>query len=127
MPVRLTSILLFTMAFQGLAQAADATAGKMYFTEMCALCHSAEPNDGGGGQGPALLKLFGRPAATADEMFPYTKALKESKLVWNAQALDFFLTDPSKAVPGTAMPIPVPAKSDRENIIAYFLSLQPAP
>jgi cytochrome c2 len=51
---------------------ADAAAGKQQFAAQCALCHSAQPTDGGGGQGPSLSGLFGRPAASIDATFPYT-------------------------------------------------------
>jgi cytochrome c len=73
--------------------------------------------------GPTLFGIFGKAAAVGDEMFPYSQALKDSKLVWNAATLDRFLTNPMATVPGTAMPMPVPEKKDRDNIIAYFQSL----
>ena len=41
------------------ALAADANAGKNFFRAQCALCHSAEPNDNGGAQGPNLNGVFG--------------------------------------------------------------------
>jgi cytochrome c len=106
-----------------LCAAADAVAGKASFAAQCGLCHSAEPTDDGGGQGPSLQGVFGRAAATGDATFPYTEALKKSKLVWDAATLERFLTNPGAAVPGTAMPIAVPGKADRDNIIAYFSSL----
>jgi len=56
-------------------------------------------------------------------MFPYSKALKDSKLIWNAETLDRFLTDPMTTVPGTTMPMPIPVKKDRDDVIAYFQSL----
>jgi cytochrome c len=121
MLVRTLSVVL--LGFAGVACAADVAAGRNYFREVCTQCHSAEPTDGGGEQGPILLTLFGRAAATGDATFPYTQALKDSKLVWNAATLDRFLTDPMKVVPGTAMPIPVLAQKDRDNLIAYFQSL----
>lgn len=110
-------------AFHGAACAADAAAGKAYFTQVCTQCHSAEPEDGGGETGPTLFGIFGKAAGVGDEMFPYSQALKDSKLVWNAATLDRFLANPMATVPGTAMPQPVPEKKDRDNLIAYFQSL----
>ena len=62
------------------ALAADANAGKTFFRAQCALCHSAEPNDGGGAQGPMLHNVFGRAAASGAD-FSYTDAMKKSKLM----------------------------------------------
>lgn len=102
------------------ANAADAAAGKMFFREVCTQCHTAELTDGGGETGPTLFNLFGRQAAVGDASFPYTKALRESQLIWNAQTLERFLTNPAMTVPGTAMLVPVLQQKDRENLIAYF-------
>ena len=103
--------------------AADANAGKTIFRRQCALCHSAEPNDNGGGQGPNLHGILGRPAASG-AAFGYTQALQNSKLTWDAATLDHFLTAPTAAVPGTAMVVAVPNEQDRQNLIAYFQALK---
>lgn len=126
MLVRIFTVPLLLFTFGGAVCAADAVAGKNYFTQVCTQCHSAEPNDGGGEMGPTLYGLFGRPAAVGDEMFPYSKALKDSKLTWNAETLDRFLTDPMATVPGTLMPMAIAAKKDRDDVIAYFQSLKGA-
>lgn len=90
----------------------------------CSLCHSAEPDDGLGGMGPPLHGLIGKPAASIDKNFPYTPALRASKLIWDATTLDRFLTDPSRLVPGTSMPIATDDKAARAELVAYFLSLK---
>lgn len=105
------------------AVAADAKAGKAYFTDHCTMCHSAEPDDGGGDQGPVLTGLFGRPAASADPGFAYTPALKGAGLTWDAATLDKFLASPAAVAPGTAMGTPVPRQKDRDDLIAYFRQL----
>jgi cytochrome c len=107
----------------GAADAPDAAAGKAYFEKTCAQCHSAVDGDGGGEIGPTLFNLIGRQAGTGDTQFPYSKALKDSKLVWSGESLDRFLENPVAAVPGTTMPMPVPEKKDRGNLIAFFQSL----
>jgi glucose/arabinose dehydrogenase/cytochrome c2 len=101
------------------AFAADPNAGKTLFRQQCALCHSAEPNDNGGAQGPNLNGVFARHAA-ANTSFSYTKALQESNLTWDQATLDRFLSSPTTVVPGTAMVIAVPKDTDRQNVIAYF-------
>ncbi len=109
------------------AHAADAAAGKSRFQSDCGLCHSAEPGDDGGGMGPSLHGLAGRPAATVDTAFPYSPALRNSKLVWDAATLSRFLANPSVAVPGTSMPISVQDQVNRDDLVAYFTSLKPPP
>jgi glucose/arabinose dehydrogenase/cytochrome c2 len=104
------------------ALGADANAGKTFFRAQCALCHSAEPNDNGGAQGPNLHNVFGRKSATGD--FSYTKAMKDSGLTWDAGTLDRFLSSPTTVVPGSAMVIPVPKKDDRDNLVAYFQAVK---
>ena len=105
------------------AFAADANAGKTFFRAQCALCHSAEPNDNGGAQGPNLTGVFGRHSASGGD-FSYTKAMKDSGLTWDAATLDRFLNSPTTVVPGSAMVIPVPKQADRENIVAYFQAVK---
>lgn len=97
-------------------------AGKAFFRAQCALCHSAEPNDGGGAQGPLLHDVFGREAASAGN-FPFTPALRDSDLTWDAATLDRFLESPTTVVPGTAMVVAVPDDTNRRNVIAYFEAL----
>jgi glucose/arabinose dehydrogenase/cytochrome c2 len=102
---------------------ADANAGKAVFRAQCALCHSAEPNDNGGAQGPNLNGVFGRHSAS-NPNFGYTAALKSSGLTWDQATLDRFLTSPTTVVPGSAMVIPVPDNTARANLIAYFQAVK---
>src|SRR5690606_14962200 len=67
-----TAAVLPAMAAQPAPTAAQA--GKAVFRAQCALCHSAEPNDNGGAQGPSLSGLMRRAAGSA-EGFSYTQAL----------------------------------------------------
>ena len=126
MSVRMFTASLILLAIGYAAYAADpgdAATGKAYFTQTCRQCHTAEDGDGGGEIGPSLVGVFGRTAGVGDTRFTYTPALKDSKLVWNLATLDRFLADPATTVPGTTMPLPVPEKKDRDNVIAYFQSL----
>ncbi|HEY6622156.1 MAG TPA: PQQ-dependent sugar dehydrogenase [Steroidobacteraceae bacterium] len=104
------------------ALAADANAGKSLFRERCSVCHTAESGDNGGAQGPSLIGIMGRPAASAPQ-FSYTTALRDSKLTWDAATLKRFLADPTRMVPGTSMVLAVPAETDRDSLIAYFESV----
>src|ERR1700689_4919116 len=99
----------------------DANAGKSLFRERCSVCHTAESGDNGGAQGPSLIGVMGRAAATARQ-FPYTAALRESKLNWDSGTLKRFLADPTAVVPGTSMVLAVPSEADRDNLVAYFQS-----
>jgi glucose/arabinose dehydrogenase/cytochrome c2 len=101
---------------------ADANAGKLLFRERCNVCHTAESGDNGGAQGPSLIGVMRRPAASAPQ-FSYTTALRDSKLTWDAATLKRFLAAPTAVVPGTAMVLAVPGESDRDNLIAYFQSI----
>ncbi len=106
----------------GPASGADASAGKSVFRERCAVCHTAESGDNGGAQGPSLIGVLGRAAATAPQ-FSYTSALSNARLTWDAATLERFLAAPSSVVPGTSMVVAVPLETDRDNLIAYFQSV----
>jgi glucose/arabinose dehydrogenase/cytochrome c2 len=104
------------------AFSADASAGKALFRQRCTVCHTAESSDNGGAQGPSLIGVLGRPAASAPQ-FSYTQALRESKLTWDAATLKRFLGAPAGVVPGTSMALAVPDEAERDNLIAYFQSV----
>jgi glucose/arabinose dehydrogenase/cytochrome c2 len=117
--------LLAILSLAGLSsavRAADASAGKALFRAQCLICHSAEPDDGGGAQGPLLAGIFGRPAASVAS-FGYTQALRKSGLTWDDATLRRFLEAPTTVVPGTSMGVAVTNPVDRSNLVAYFKSL----
>jgi cytochrome c len=119
-------LIVFAIGAAYAADPGDAAAGKAYFSQTCKQCHSAESGDGGGEIGPSLIGLFGRPAGVGDSRFAYSAALTNSKLLWDRDTLERFLTDPATTVPGTTMALPIPVKTDRDNVIAYFQSLASA-
>ncbi len=121
------ALIASPLVFAASAFAADVAAGKTYFRQTCMVCHSAEPTDDGGAQGPTLYGLIGRPAGKGDKKFGYTKAIKASPIVWDAAALEKFLTNPPALIQGTAMVEVVAQKRDRDNLIAYFTSLPKEP
>ncbi|GAB3453200.1 hypothetical protein GCM10027321_02990 [Massilia terrae] len=100
------------------------SAGQTYFNNNCASCHTVDPGLSSRA-GPGLYGLLGRKLGSAPG-FNYSEVLASAGAggkVWTAEDLDVFLEDPGSAVPGTAMPVNVPAKSDREAVIAYLASL----
>ena len=104
----------------------DAGRGQKSFQVICTVCHSGSLGPGNTlviKQGPTLLGVMGRKAGTSPH-FNYTQALKDSGLVWDPAAVDRFLTDPAKAVPGTTMPIPLPDAAMRADLIAYLATLK---
>ncbi|MEO7775822.1 MAG: PQQ-dependent sugar dehydrogenase [Steroidobacteraceae bacterium] len=114
---------LVAAIFSTSLQAADSNAGKLVFRQQCALCHSAEPSDNGGAQGPELHGVFGR-AAASNPAFTYTQPLRASRLVWDAATLERFLASPTTVVPGSSMVFPVAKAQDRQDLIAYFSELK---
>lgn len=121
--IRLYTGLLLAIAGLGARSfGADVAAGRAAFRQTCVVCHTAEPGDGGGAQGPSLYGVFGR-AAAGNPKISYTRALSESHLTWDAATLNRFLESPTTVVPGSAMVIAVPDKTQRENLVAYFQSL----
>jgi cytochrome c2 len=93
--------------------------GSDLFEDRCIGCHVPA----GGGQGPSLTGVYGRKAG-AVAGFDYTPALKSSGIVWTSATLDAFLADPSKMVPGTAMPVHIPDAAQRAAIVSYLAAGQ---
>src|SRR4051812_39292783 len=108
------------------AAALDPEAGKAVFQQQCTVCHTAEPNDNGGAQGPSLQGVFGRKAAR-DPSFSYTRALRDSKITWNEHSLNRFLSAPSEMVPGTAMAVSITDPQQRANLFAYLKWIKAPP
>ena len=121
--IRHSAIVLAALVCATPAFGADANAGKSYFHQQCALCHSAQPGDNGGAQGPNLDGVVGRHAAS-DPQFGYTKALQAANLTWDPATLDRFLKSPTTVVPGSAMVIAIPQDDARSNVIAYFQAVK---
>ena len=85
--------------------------------ERCAACHSIEGNR----TGPQHCGLFGRRAGSAPGYDSYSKSMRDSRIVWNERALDRFLQDPMKVVPGTTMGYAgVKDASERADLIAWL-------
>jgi cytochrome c len=100
----------------------DAARGQHVF-QRCYACHSVDPNETAQLQGPSLFGVMGRPAAALPG-FEYSDAMKAkgaAGLVWTADALDRFISDPDAFVPGTAMGLPpLNDQQTRADVIAYL-------
>ena len=99
----------------------DAQKGEQVFQDNCSTCHVLT---GQGFSAPALSGVYGRKAGAAD--FQYSDAMKKSGMVWNEMSLQQFLTDPSKAVPGTSMSFNLSDAQQRDDVIVYLKTLSPA-
>ena len=98
-----------------LEAAGDPAAGAAIY-ERCGACHSLAQDRAG----PRHCGLFGRRAGSIPD-FPYSAAMKRSKVVWSEATLDRFLADPGAVIPGTAMaPFGVSAAAERADLIAYL-------
>ena len=110
----ITAILIFSIA-----NAADPVNGKKVFKK-CAACHSLQ--QGKNKIGPPLNNLLGRKAGSV-EGYKYSKAMKNSSVVWNEESLDKFLTKPRKFIPKTKMSFRgIKKKSLRDDLISFLKS-----
>ncbi len=97
--------------------AGDAARGEKKFAD-CAACHSVQ--EGSNNVGPSLHGLFNRKAGSLAD-FRYSPAMKRSGIVWTAQTLDEFVSDPQKMVPANRMPYGgISDAADRADLIAYL-------
>lgn len=94
----------------------------------CAVCHNpAKPGTPEGDRpaiAPNLHDVIGRRAGTYGD-FAYSKAMRESGIIWDEATLDRYIENPQKVVPRNRMSFagePDPAR--RAAIIAYLKALQ---
>ena len=113
-----------TTAPSAAAQAGgDPNAGRQVYRK-CQACHSLEP--GKNTLGPSLAEIAGKKAGEVPN-FNYSPALKNSNIVWDVAALDAYLLDPQKFVPGNRMPFPgLKTENERRDVIAYLVSTSAA-
>lgn len=85
----------------------------------CVACHTIDAG-GANGIGPNLHGVVGRPVAS-HAGFSYSGAMKAKGGVWNAAALDAFVGEPMKILPGTRMSFAgVIDPADRKALILYL-------
>ena len=109
--VIITSILYFSISIV----MANNDSGKKVFMK-CVSCHSLTQNR----VGPSLGNIFDKKAGSAEE-FKYSKAMKNSDIIWNYYTLDNFLKSPREYILGTRMMFDgIKKDSDREALIIYL-------
>jgi cytochrome c len=112
---------LFVLGTGPARAAGDPAKGQQVYQSQCAACHSVSP--GVTLFGPSLAAVYGKPAAGVAG-YSYSPALTKAHLVWNAAALDKFLTAPQTVVPGTKMPFAgLSDPQQRQDVIAYLAQL----
>jgi len=117
----LGSLLLSGACAAGAAGAQDSVHGKQVYWS-CAYCHGIAGRNGP--VGPPLVGVFGRQAGTVPG-FPYSDAMKESGLIWDETALEFFVANPAQMFPGTRMVFPgLSDPKDAADLAAYIKKLK---
>ena len=107
-------IIILTVS---IANTADPVKGKKVFKK-CVACHSLQ--EGKNKIGPSLYNLLGRKAGSV-EGYKYSKAMKNSDVVWDEESLDKFLTKPRKFIKKTKMSFRgIKKKSLRDDLISYL-------
>lgn len=100
-------------------QAANSKKGERQ-AMICKACHSfdaAGPNM----IGPALFGFFGR-GAGEQAGFDYSPAMQAADFIWTPRALDAWLAQPGRFLPGNRMTFAgVSGQQDRDDLIAYLL------
>jgi cytochrome c len=82
----------------------------------CLACHALAYDR----TGPRHCGLFGRKAGSVPG-FDYSKAMKQSGIVWSRETLDKFLENPRKDIPGTKMTYAgIKNAQERADVIAYL-------
>ena len=98
--------------------AGDPARGAALF-QACMACHAITPGEQM--TGPSLAKVWQRKAGTVPGFERYSDAMQHSNVVWTAEALDRWLTNPEAFLPGTSMTFPgIRDKPGRDDVIAYL-------
>jgi cytochrome c len=111
------SLVSCAITAHGATVVGDATHGQALYESRCTACHSLDHSR----IGPAHRGVYGRHVAQVTG-FDYSAALKSSLVIWNAQSLDRWLTNPEAFIPGQKMGYSVPDPHDRADIIAFLAS-----
>lgn len=90
--------------------------------QICRACHSFD-RDGPNMIGPALFGFFGTEVGTRAG-FEYSAAMRDADFVWTPEALNAWLAQPGRFLPGNRMTFAgVLRQSDRDDLIAYLLAV----
>ena len=111
-------VLIFSLTpFGAPALAGDVAKGEKVF-KRCKACHYADKEKNK--TGPYLVDVIGRKAGSIDG-YKYSKAMRESQLVWDEATLIAYLKAPKKFLKGTKMAFAgLKKEADIKNVIAYL-------
>lgn len=116
----LTALALASLI--GAAYADEVESGRKLYDQRCRTCHGGTaPADSP--IGPSLAGIIGTRAATQANGI-HSRALIDSGIVWDRDSLRRFLADPSRAVPGTLMPVRVADPAQLESLLDYLESFR---
>ena len=108
-------IILSVLMLTSVAYAENKVSGEKVF-KRCVSCHSFTKTK----IGPPLGNIFDKKAGSV-KGFKYSKAMKNSDIVWNDCSLDSFLKKPRKYIKGTKMRFSgLKKKSHRDAVIKYL-------
>ena len=93
--------------------------------QVCRACHSLEKG-GPNMIGPALFGFFGTEVGTRSG-FEYSAVMRNASFVWTPEALNAWLAQPGRFLPGNRMTFAgVLKQDDRDDLIAYLLTVTSA-
>jgi cytochrome c len=118
----ISSLLLMTASLamaQSTSAVGSAIKGKEIYDARCSACHSVDDNR----VGPMHLGVFGRKAGSV-KSYRYSDALSKSKVVWTRESLTAWLANPEMLIPGQRMGYAMDNAKDREDVVAYLVTLK---
>ena len=114
----LLAVVVLGVGLSSSAMAGDAALGEKVFKK-CKACHVVDKEKHK--TGPHLVNVIGRTAGTAEGYKKYSKAMKNSGIVWDDETLNGYLEKPKKYLKGTRMAFAgLKKEEDRANVIAYL-------
>ena len=123
MKLTLVAAALAAVILTPAAHAQDVAAGETVFKK-CFPCHAVGP-DARNKVGPVLNGLEGREAGTVSG-YNYSKANKESGLVWDEATFEEYIKDPRAKIKGTKMIFPgIKKQEDIDSLWAYLKQFGP--
>jgi cytochrome c len=93
--------------------------GRLVYEAKCGACHSADAHR----VGPLHQGVLGRTAGKVAG-FTFSAALARSNLVWSANTLDRWLTDPESVIAGQQMGYSLGQPQERAAVIAFLKTLK---
>jgi len=114
----LLATVFLAVALTPAAAAGDVKAGERVCLK-CRACHQVGEN-AKNVVGPVLNGLFGRPAGSVPG-YSYSKANKESGLVWDEATFREYIADPRARIPGTKMVFAgLKKEQEIDDLVAYL-------